>query len=881
MEHFNIAFEPMANFDTVILAGNARFTVLTPRLIRMEYSPTARFEDRASQVMWYRQQPIPQFSAQHDEDDVLTLTTEFMLLRYDTRIGEQEGFTPESLQVQLRHSGAHWSPGEAVVHNLKGTARTLDHVEGAVPLTPGLLSRAGWALVDDSRSLVFNAQGWLVPRDGTATDWYFFAYGEHYQAALDDYFAVAGEVPMLPRWALGNWWSRYWEYTQDELLALVADFKAQDFPLSVCIIDMDWHITDTGNASRGWTGYTWNRELFPDPQALLDSLHADGLRTALNLHPADGVHPHEEQYAAMAAALGVDNGQPIAFKIGDPTFTEAYFRLLHHAYEAMGVDFWWLDWQQGIDSGVTDLDPLWWLNHLHFFDLGRDGNKRPFIFSRWGGLGNHRYPIGFSGDTVATWTSLAFQPYFTSTSANVGYGWWSHDIGGHYRGPESDELFVRWIQFGVFSPVMRIHATKNPFIDRRPWQYQAETQHILRDFMQLRHALIPYLYSMSWRTTTQNRQPLVPMYHLYPDAESAYACSNQYSFGSELIAAPFVDPASESLNLSRQVVWLPDVPGGWYHFFDGTHYEADTWEAVYGELSDVPVFAKAGAIVPLAPKQGWGGVANPVHLDLHLFPGADGTFTLYEDDGVSVSSPGGMTPFILDWQAQQMRFTIGAVQGALTHVPVQRSYTLYAHSLADDLEIEAALDGQPLDVTRVYEEHTVTWVLSGIVMASSQTLVFTITGDPLLRLLDRRVAMLEKLARNITVDSRTRLLLHEMMARMLSDFEDADEIMSLLDDVQQRALLEVLTGAGCTRFAYSHQAQPPVVMWNNGRLDHVRYLATESNGWSGGEAMRGTVPRCMIWSPGSEPTRHTYRHWLLNFHYGELFAVQMRGEVSD
>src|SRR5690606_38419751 len=135
-----------------------------------------------------------------------------------------------------------------------------------------------------------------------------------------------------------------------------------------------------------------------------------GLKTALNLHPAEGVHPHEEAYPAMALALGQDPavGKPIQFNIADRAFTAAYFRYLHHPLEDQGIDFWWMDWQQGTQSATAGLDPLFWLNHLHYFDLGRDPQKRPFIFSRWPGLGGHRYPIGFSGDTIVSWESLDF-----------------------------------------------------------------------------------------------------------------------------------------------------------------------------------------------------------------------------------------------------------------------------------------------------------------------------------------------------------------------------------------------------------------------------------------------------------------------------------------
>jgi hypothetical protein len=150
-----------------------------------------------------------------------------------------------------------------------------------------------------------------------------------------------------------------------------------------------------------------------------------------------------------------------------------------------------MDWQQGRRTAGSDLDPLWWLNHLHFLDLGRNPARRSFAFSRWGGLGSHRYPVGFSGDTVVSWRSLAFQVHFTATAANVAFGWWSHDIGGHMEGIEDAELYVRWLQFGVFSPILRLHSTQNPFHERRPWGWDAQTLALARSAMRLRHALIP------------------------------------------------------------------------------------------------------------------------------------------------------------------------------------------------------------------------------------------------------------------------------------------------------------------------------------------------------------------------------------------------------
>ncbi len=155
----------------------------------------------------------------------------------------------------------------------------------------------------------------------------------------------------------------------------------------------------------------------------------------------------------MARAMGIDPAtkQYVKFDIVNPRFAENYFKILHHPLEQQGIDFFWLDWQQEGTTGLAGLNPTFWLNYVHSTDMERRG-KRPLIYHRWGGLGNHRYQIGFSGDTISTWESLTFQPYFTATAANVGYGYWSHDIGGHMPGKVDPEMYTRWVQFGAFSP---------------------------------------------------------------------------------------------------------------------------------------------------------------------------------------------------------------------------------------------------------------------------------------------------------------------------------------------------------------------------------------------------------------------------------------------
>ena len=236
------------------------------------------------------------------------------------------------------------------------------------------------------------------------------------------------------------------------------------------------------------------------------------------MHPAEGVHAHEASYAAIAERMGIDPDSelPVDFDPTDPDFLEAYFEELHHPLEDEGVDFWWLDWQQGGVTRIAGLDPLWLLNHFHYLDSGRDG-KRPLTFSRYAGIGSHRYPIGFSGDTHITWESLDFQPYFTATASNAGYGWWSHDIGGHFKGYRDDELATRWVQLGVFSPVNRLHSGLNPFNTKEPWRFPAAAEQVMTDFLRLRHQLLPYLATMNLRAHAEGEPIVQPMYYDHPE----------------------------------------------------------------------------------------------------------------------------------------------------------------------------------------------------------------------------------------------------------------------------------------------------------------------------------------------------------------------------
>ncbi len=667
---------PLANPENVIKGDKYRITVLTEHLLRLEYSEDGEFIDAASQTVVNRDFPAVEFSVK-DTGDELELRTKYLQLNYNKKAFSANGLSCKTTAVGISSVPA-WHYGDPT-QDLGGTARTLDQVNGACELEPGIMSWFGSAVLDDSKSLLMTEDGWVTPRKKGVQDLYFFGYGWNFRLALKDFYHLCGKTPMLPRFALGNWWSRYWRYSEASYMKLMEDFDKENVPFSVAVIDMDWHRVDDVDPKygSGWTGYSWNKKLFPDPERFLGKLHARGMKTTLNVHPADGIRAYEDCYPEVAEAMGVDakKEEPVNFDIADPKFVDVYFEKVHHPMEKEGVDFWWIDWQQGQSTKIEGLDPLWMLNHYHFLDSGRDG-KRPMTFSRYAGPGSHRYPVGFSGDTHITWESLDFQPYFTSTASNIGYGWWSHDIGGHMLGYRDDELEARWYQYGVFSPINRLHSSSSAFSGKEPWNFSMEVRSTMDDFLRLRHKLVPYLYTMNYRAWKEDTPIVVPMYYDYPETVfwGKNQAPNQYFFGSELMVTPVTTKCIPELKRAKTKVWLPE--GTWFDFFNGMIYEGGRSMDLYRTLEEIPVLAKAGAIIPMTEKISALDVeSNPDELTVRVYAGADNTFALYEDDNTTMAyekDDCAKTSMTLDWGAR--KFTIAPVEGNQSLVPESRMY---------------------------------------------------------------------------------------------------------------------------------------------------------------------------------------------------------------
>ena len=650
--------------------------------------------------------------------------------------------------------------------NLKGTSRTLD-ITAIDKVGDGVCSRNGVALLDDSKTLAMKPDGTILPRDNKESDVYYFAYGNDYIGATTDLYNLTGKVPLIPRYALSNWWSRYKDYSQEEYLNLMDKFKEEEIPITVATVDMDWHWVkikekfgkDSHKMSKhlnfmeyvydvwstGWTGYSFNTELFPDPDGFLKKLKDDNYRVTFNIHPSMGVRWFEDQYKEMCEAMGQDpkTKEPVKFDITDKKFTEKYFDILHHPFEKKGVDFWWIDWQQGKNTAVKGLDPLWALNHYHFLDNAKD-NHRPLILSRFCGAGSQRYPLGFSGDTTQTWKSLDYQPGYTATASNVAYPWWSHDIGGHCMGIKDDELYLRWVQLGVFSPVMRLHSTNNEFMGKEPWNYSTSVRKIATDALRLRHRLLPYIYTMNYRTHTECRAICEPMYYAYPEDENAYNCRNEFFFGTELIVAPITQRTSPKTNMASVKVWIPE--GRYTDVFTGRIYSGNKFVEMYRDLETIPVLAKEGAIIPLDVNDRTNDCSNPEKLELLVYRG-NNTFTLYEDDGETLSYRDGeylKTAFTVAENGNTVSFKIAKAEGTASVVPATRTYVV---SFKDIVSAEVTVNGAKADAK------SVNGTLEVIVTAGADaTTEIVMSNCVFLKNEDRRQALIHTVAKFQTLN---------------------------------------------------------------------------------------------------------------------------------
>ncbi len=695
-----MAEKPAAN---PLVFGNNRLSIITPTLLRLEYARDAKFIDEPTMFAYDRESMLDT-----DKIDIKKID------------GEWYEITTPALRIRFKDDGFPFSTSNLLVYytlngkekkftnrnhpigrnNLGGPVETLDRCTKEIPMDEGLLRPEGWYVIDDENKDLL-VDGWLKPRNNKnhIQDQYCFVYGNDYKAALASLGAISGKVPMTRKYIHGVWYCRYWDYTTDEFLDIINGYDKNDFPIDNLVMDMGWHTNDatTGTGHNGhlnWNGYTWNKKLIPDPQALIDSVHARGITVSLNDHPHDGIRPHEYNYKEFVNALGHKGDKVPLFDPADRNYMTKFFDYAHRPHENMGVDFWWLDWQQNyLYQNVPghSTSTLAWLNALYFNDTKRD-NKRGVGYSRWAGWGDHRHPVQFSGDAQANWPMLAFEVKLTAASGNGGCYYWIHDTGG-FRGTPNPELTVRWTQFSALTAALRVHSTKDAKLDRRPWISGDKETKAMRKMYHFRSELMPYVYSSVWQVHSTMIPLNRPMYIDYGHEKESFKQPQQFTFGDILLAAPITSPGKGDEKVAAQTVWFPKGEV-WYDYFNHGKVDGGQTLTIEKSLDEFPLYVRGGWILPMQPYTPRPASEPLKNLVMRVYPAAgdaDNTYTLYEDDGISRDyEDGGFATTRLQYTqtGDKATVTVHPAEGGYNGQVKTRAYTLQLPALKDGVTVK-------------------------------------------------------------------------------------------------------------------------------------------------------------------------------------------------
>ena len=647
-----------------------RITVLSERLVRLEYSTEGIFVDMPTQLVKNRDfgQAIFEY---HEDSKYLLIKTKYFMLTYlkNKPFGGGKVNPISNLKVELLNSGKIWYYGHPEVRNYGAPSISIENSNNKLKLKRGLYSTDGFASIDDSNNYLINGQNELVKKETNSIDIYLFMYLNDYLGCLNDYYKLTGYPPLIPRYALGNWWSRSISYDDNSIKELVDSFNEKEIPLSIILLDKGWHI-DSFESKKVNSGFSWNNEKFMNPSVMINYLHSKGIRLGLNVDPSNGFYPFERNYEFIKKLDPSDN-VVVPFNVYNINYINAYFSYLINPLSSVGVDFFWID-----INDAKNKDMLWAMDYYHYKYGALDYRKRPFIMTRNSNIGEHRYPVTYSGKTIVSWDTLKMIPRYNMLATNNGNSFWAHDIGGYYNGMEDNELYTRFVQLGTFSPILKFGSADGKFYKREPWKWSYKTYKITKDYLKLRHNLIPYLYSESYKYHKYGTPLIIPLYYEQPEAYDDPIYNSEYFFGSEFFISPILKVKDYIMNRVIHRFYLPS--GTWYDYVTGKRFAGGKQYLSFFKDEDYPVYVKAGAIIPLGHNSNINDTTPPRDMEIQIFPGKSNTYKLYEDDGVSELYKNGyylLTAIEYTYVKNNYTVVVRPLEGKTGIIPDKRNYT--------------------------------------------------------------------------------------------------------------------------------------------------------------------------------------------------------------
>ena len=751
-----------------VIVGNVRVSVLSERLVRLEHSTKGAWEDRGSLTFPTR---VIRASASVERYATGGASISTSQLRVDVGAVDVDGyFSCALLNVTVFASGVTWCPDVLglfdAASNLNGSVSTTDCYAASPDacikayesrMFPGILSRAGWHVIDDTSTALLDDSGWVTarPADNAEVgyaDWVFVASADSFTATLSDYVTSgAGEIPVLPVRAYSTWFSRYYAFNAPTLSSTLSVFANRSMPINMLVMDMDWHKVGAATlgcgptepvalaqCGEGFGGYAFNQSLFPSPASFLATVkQIYGVQIMANIHSQCGVDHCQPNYTAFAKALGIDPATkaPVPCAFSDARYVEGLYKFELDEEPVAGFDYFWEDMglngvgaklgcsgelhcqtclgdlHMGASPGGDHAAALW-TAHVRVTRREQATGLRGMTLGIFGGLGHHRYGVVGSGDTQEAWKTLRYEAYLTITAANVLVAW-THDLGAFYppSGPDDGGdwthdplLYLRWLQWGSLSPFFRPHASHGEVV---PWAYPESFSAYMEPLWRLRSSLLPYLYTAAHAAAISGVLPCHGLYLDWANESAAYAAADyaggaclQHTFGPDFIVTPVDSPSASAL-----IVWVP--PGQWLAcqtrgqtLLSGPSFA--TLQLL--SIGEQPTLCRQFAVVPGRLWDEAAGNVIGASLILTVFWGGGALPTapvnhstvVIEDDGASVRSSQRVIAVGMSIDPATRTSRVDIVPSTAPGLlPAQRSYSLRWRGVPASVRVAAArVEGQ-------------------------------------------------------------------------------------------------------------------------------------------------------------------------------------------
>lgn len=654
------------NPDSVIKGNKYRITILTESLIRLEYSNDGIFNDLPTLNVWYRNFDKPSFEVQEIDNQLVIKTNFFNLIYLKEKPFYGGKIKPDNnLRVTSSITNKIWY---YTCSEARGYEAPSYRVGDKDYKKLSLFSLNGFVSIDDSKTDYFDEYGCLQKNENSNIDIYLFMYGTKFFTCLEDYYKITGLPSLLPRYAFGNWWSRNITYNEESVQKIVDDFKEHDIPLSAILLNDSW----SKRTKKDYPSFSFNSELFSTPQNMISKIHENNVHLGLTINPMLGFSNVEDNYEYLKQYLTPNSEGIIPFNVLNTRDIDAYLKIMIHPLDNLGIDFYNIDY-----FDLNHIKELMLLKHYSMLDIKRDINKRPLIYGYNADMVSHRYSILYYGKASVTWDTLSKISRFNCDSANIGVSWWSHDIGGFSKGIEDTELYTRFIQLGVFCPILKLNSDAGKYYKRYPWKWGIKTYKIAKDYLIFRHKLIPYLYAENYRYHKLGIPFIQPFYYQYPQLYDDEIYANEYYFGSQLFISPIVKHKDYVMNRTIHRFYIPE--GMWYDFVTGKKFPGGRKYVSFFRDEDYPVFAKAGAIIPLSLNIENNNTGVPTDLEIQIFPGRNNIYNLYEDDGISNKYENGeylITNIEYNYMPNNYTVIIRPIEGNKGVIPEKRNYKI-------------------------------------------------------------------------------------------------------------------------------------------------------------------------------------------------------------